>query len=516
MTKRTRSAISKGQKAQLRAQHHLKPYLSNLQLQKWFQETYERPIDPSSISRILSSRNAFLDDLDAHQLNDKRRRTEQWPELDQALFEWIQRAESQIAISQEVIREKAKQYWGAIYPQKAMPSFSNGWLRGFQTRKNIKNNIRHGEAESLSQDAESAMISIRQLLSVYEPRDIFNCDETGLYWKLIPDRSLTSRTVSGRKKEKARISAHFCCNADASERLPIWFIGTAKRPRAFTAAGVFIENLNCCWRSNKKAWMTTVIFKEWLQWFDRKMAGRKVVLLMDNFSAHEAAYQEIGQLSNTLVIWLPSNSTTRFQPLDQGIIRTWKAYWKRQWVLYMMAEFDNGVDPLSTMTILTAIRWSISAWEFDLSSEAIRNCFTKALTPDQGSASEISGQDLTREIEQGLQQLQLSNSIQEAMDIKQFLNPAEEQVTDDLMAIDDIVLSHHTAPTQEEESDDEIEALPIVTASEAVDCLRKLRLYEEQQYDANQGLIQQLRCSERDILRRKARNQQQSDIRHYF
>lgn len=52
---------------------------------------------------------------------------------------------------------------------------------------------------------------------------------------------------------------------------------------------------------------------------------------MDNFSAHEAAFEAIeSQLQNTLIIWLPPNSTTRYQPLDQGIIRTWKAHWKHQ------------------------------------------------------------------------------------------------------------------------------------------------------------------------------------------
>ena len=74
---------------------------------------------------------------------------------------------------------------------------------------------------------------------------------------------------------------------------------------------------------------------------------------MDNFSAHESAFKELGsQLQNTFILWLPANSTTHYQPLDQGIIYTWKAYWKRQWILYMMAQFDHGYDPMSTMTLL--------------------------------------------------------------------------------------------------------------------------------------------------------------------
>jgi hypothetical protein len=150
------------------------------------------------------------------------------------------------------------------------------------------------------------MITIRQAISTYSLRDQFNCDETALYWKRVPDRSLAARRLPGRRKENARISAHFCCNVDGSERLPTWYIGTAKTPRAFNAAGINIQNLNLIWRHNRKGWMTADIMEEWLRWFDSRMAGRKVVLHMDNFSAHEAATKSINSttfpLQNTLVI----------------------------------------------------------------------------------------------------------------------------------------------------------------------------------------------------------------------
>jgi hypothetical protein len=143
-----------------------------------------------------------------------------------------------------------------------MPRFSNGWLSNFQARKNIKNRLKFGESGDLDENATDLMVNIRQALAVYEPKNIFSCDETGLYWKMIPDRSLTTCTVAGRKKYKARISAHFCCNSDGSEKLPIWIIGQSKKPRAFGSINVI--NLGVIWRSNKKAWMTGSIFKEWL------------------------------------------------------------------------------------------------------------------------------------------------------------------------------------------------------------------------------------------------------------
>ena len=42
------------------------------------------------------------------------------------------------------------------------------------------------------------------------------------------------------------------------------------------------------WKSNQKAWMTGRIFKEYLIWFDGRIAGQKVMLLIDGFLAHKA------------------------------------------------------------------------------------------------------------------------------------------------------------------------------------------------------------------------------------
>lgn len=135
-----------------------------------------------------------------------------------------------------MIREKARFFWQnlPIYKDTEMPSFSNGWLHGFQARKGIKDRtFFFGEEGSVPGDSEARMVSIRMTLNAYNPRDIFNCDETSLFWKQIPDRSLATRSLPGRKKEKARITALFCCNSDGSEKLPTWYIGTAKTPRAF-------------------------------------------------------------------------------------------------------------------------------------------------------------------------------------------------------------------------------------------------------------------------------------------
>ena len=184
----------------------------------------------------------------------------------------------------------------------------------------------------------------------------------------------------------------------------------------------------------------------------------------------------------------------------------------------MMAQFDQGFDPMFTITILDAIRWAISAWDIDLSMETIHNCFKKALSlDDSNSIQPLHNQELVKEMERGLQRLELANNIQQAIDINQFLNPADEQVHDDLMSVDDAVLSQFSSQENEEQEEDEDwRVLPQILAPEALESLYKLQLHEEQQVEANQELIQLLRRHERVLLGRKQEKQQQIDIRHYF
>ena len=75
--------------------------------------------------------------------------------------------------------------------------------------------------------------------------------------------------------------------------------------------------------------MTGIIYEEYLRWLNNKcrLQGRKVLLLMDNFSGHKLAVQLVDGLeglSNVQIAWLPPNTTSHWQPMDQGIIASFK------------------------------------------------------------------------------------------------------------------------------------------------------------------------------------------------
>lgn len=501
-----RTAITNRQRLALRAHHKLKPYLTGVQLQEWFENEFGSRITPATISRNLSAHYDWVDNLKDYQLDAKKIRTESWPELEEALDLWIQQAGSRVTPSQKLLQEKARQFWPSFYPQKEMPKFSNGWFHRFRSRRNIRPIPRDSETAGPSINVNDEMNRIRQVMSQYSPKDIFNCDETALCWRMIPDQNITSRSESEQKKNKTRITVNFCTNSDASERLPMWIIGTEKRPQVFQASRINIENLGCRWRYNSKACMTEEIFKEWLCWFDKRMTGRNVLLLLDDLTAHTSAFKEVSpRLQNISVLWLLTNLTAKYQPLDQGIISTWKAYWKQQWLLYMISEFDLGYDPMNTMSILKAIRWAVKAWDEDLLDKTIQNCFTK-ISNRQSDTERVSGQ-LLRELQTSLDQLAISD-IKEVMKIDQFLNPYEEQVIDTLETFDNLILGQFGTEEAEPNDTNEVyETLPKITASEALESLYRIRLFEEQQTEGNQHFLKELKKYEQLLMEKKKQNQ---------
>jgi hypothetical protein len=212
----------------------------------------------------------------------------------------------------------------------------------------------------------------------YPPKDKFNMDESGLWWKLQPNRTLATEGGSGAKASKDRITVAFTCNADGCEKMDAWVIGRYKDPRCFKNINRSLWGIE--YRYNTTKWMTGIICAEFLRWFDNKMRGRKVLLLMDNFSGHELGVQLVGDktsLQNVEIEFLLKNTTSHWQPLDQGIISQYKLAYRKMWISYMIREFEAGRDPNKTVTLLHAVRWTVEAWN-QVKPRAIQRCWWRS------------------------------------------------------------------------------------------------------------------------------------------
>lgn len=121
-----------------------------------------------------------------------------FPELDKACHIWFLQQRSKGApVSGPILQEKSLQLFPKLYLQSNLGAFcaSSGWLQKFCHRHDIRSAKLQGEA--LSTDISAVEPYRKELLSVIEKggytRDhIFNADETGLWWKLMPSKSLVS------------------------------------------------------------------------------------------------------------------------------------------------------------------------------------------------------------------------------------------------------------------------------------------------------------------------------------
>jgi Tc5 transposase DNA-binding domain/Fission yeast centromere protein N-terminal domain len=151
-------------------------------LARWFQNTYQFPIDLSMVSRYLGPRYKHLD-AGVSRLDASKSRISKWSLLEEALFAWQQRAQNaHLVISGDILKEKAAQFWPILYPGIEPPKFSTGWLDGFKARYSIKSRKKHGEDADVDEEGSTEAIhNIRIQTALYNLCNLYNIDEAGLY-----------------------------------------------------------------------------------------------------------------------------------------------------------------------------------------------------------------------------------------------------------------------------------------------------------------------------------------------
>ena len=179
---------------------------------------------------------------------------------------------------------------------------SNGFIRSFKERHNIRQIAIQGE--QLSSDKEEAnkfAHSFKNLIESegYTLDQIYNADESGLYWKALPNKTLAfahEKRAEGYKIKKERITLLLCSNASGSHKLPLLFIGQYKNPRSIRNQK---SSLPLVYKSNKSCWMTKDLFFEWYSEnfvSNVKMHLRslnlleKAILLLDNARVHSCNF----------------------------------------------------------------------------------------------------------------------------------------------------------------------------------------------------------------------------------
>ncbi|XP_023234398.1 tigger transposable element-derived protein 1-like [Centruroides sculpturatus] len=319
-----------------------------LKMSEQIKKQYESAIGAGKLHRLTKSRHSIF------------------IEFEKFLVQWIDTHDYLgLPLSSSLIKERAIQLFSELKEKKTAEGdttvkdiefkASSGWFDRFCTRSQIKNLKLYREVASDSTDAASAFPKeLKKIIDKggYTPHQIFNIDETGLFWKRMPSCTSISKEDARSKGYKAsmdRLTLLLGGNCAGDIKLKPLLVYHSETPRALKR--IAKSSLPVMWRSNQKAWVTQDLFNEYIHGYmspfiknytEERNLANKALLIIDNAPAHSS---DIGNLcDNIQVVFLPLNSTPLLQPMDQGGIRAFKSHYLQllmQYLTYSSVEDEN-------------------------------------------------------------------------------------------------------------------------------------------------------------------------------
>ena len=138
------------------------------------------------------------------------------------------------------------------------------WINSWKSRHSIRFKFMSGEARSINNEMVSDWKEnrLRDILHKYRAEDIYNVDESALFWKLLPDQTLAFKKEKIHRGKKSKEQVTILVGTSITrEKLPLLAIGKFSNPRCFCN----VHHLPVRYVANSKSWMTCTIFREWLQ-----------------------------------------------------------------------------------------------------------------------------------------------------------------------------------------------------------------------------------------------------------
>lgn len=241
--------------------------------------------------------------------------------VEKALFQWfLQQRSIPETVTGDILQEMALTFNKQLNGPRDFRA-TNGWLHRFKQRHGIHSVGVQGE--KLSSDTIGAKTFAEDFNKYlhennYDLNQVYNADESGLYYRALPKRTLiggNERGASGHKDIKDRLTVMFAANATGSHKIPLFVIGKSAKPRCFHR--VDLNKLPAKYSNQKSAWMDKKLF---LQWYTevflpdvRKVHlntpenPRRVILLLDNAPSHPSS-EELNAIDDTCEVKKSTNA----------------------------------------------------------------------------------------------------------------------------------------------------------------------------------------------------------------
>lgn len=352
----------------------------------------------------------YAETVDKDGLQRKKARLAADPQLDGKMLDFfVNQRDKGISIDGPTMLAQAKKVNQQLHEAEGDQDFSvsRGWLNRWKKRHGVQQFKANGESRSADLQAAADFIPAFQQFIEEEdlgPHQIYNADETGLTYKIQPDRTLAfkgdTKAKEGFKQLKDRLTLLLCCNWEGDHKLKPLCIGKFANPRCFHH--INRDKLSVLYRHSKNAWMTRDLFSEWFHHFFVPAVRKhlrslkieeKAVLLLDNCPAHPPANELRSKDGRIRVYYLPKNTTSKIQPCDQGIIANFKRYYRHELIGAAVANAMDVPEFLKSRNIKDAFEYSGLAWQ-KVTSTTIKNCWNHALKGPDPTPADIDEDDL--------------------------------------------------------------------------------------------------------------------------
>ena len=494
-------------------------------------------MNTKTLNNIVKAKTKIMEGAGKRSDGRKRFRNNNFEDVDAALILWFKQhyGRPQIRIDGDILLRKAA-YFASEFDYATPPSAS--WINRWKKRWGIGKIMKSGEAGGVDLDVVEAWRTgeLQRILQEYAPSNIYNCDETGLFWQMLPEKSLgfIGEKQSGRKQPKTRMTLLVGSNMDGSDMMPLLAIGKSAKPRAFKG----VKKLPVRYLSNRKAWMRSDIFEAEMHKFDRRMKneGRKVCMIVDNCSAHPHM-----ELENTELVFLPPNTTSHTQPMDSGIIKNLKFFYRRILADKRLQAAEANTD--FNWDILDCLMAVKDSWK-QVKRETIVNCWRKAgfevqtptVQPEDGEVAGdrddpmVSVQD---EHVPGREQeeVQIFRNIWERLadvlrvdlpDLNDYLDVDEDDVetvaelTDQEIVMEVKDMNEQDGEEEPEATGAEVTEITTLQAQQAIDCLKRYIVKSDIPDNVNEEFMAAVSKVDKHLIMTKIQKSTQKKITDFF
>ncbi|XP_069961426.1 tigger transposable element-derived protein 1 isoform X7 [Cherax quadricarinatus] len=361
----------------------------------------------STISSILAKKEQIKEaDVAKGVTMLTKKRSQALEDVEKLLLVWIK--EKQLAgdsVVEAIICKMARQLHADLV--KKMPGASadvsefkasRGWFERFKKRSGIHNVVKHGEAASSDKPATEEFVDeFKEYIEVegFLPKQVFSCDETGLFWKKMPKRTYITqeeKALPGHKPMKDRLTLLFCGNASGDFKVKPLLVYHTENPQVFKKNNVIKSKLCVMWKANNTAWVTRQIFVDWVievfgpsvkKYLQENKLPLKCLLVLDSAPAHPPDLEDqlLEEYSFIRVKFLPPDTTPPIQPMNQQVISNFKKLYTKA-VFERCFEVTSGTELTlrefwrNHFTILHCISLIDKAWQ-EVTSRTINSSWRK-------------------------------------------------------------------------------------------------------------------------------------------